>query len=175
MRSPLLCGAKDQRDVTMSLRSSLDLIANPENLTESVVEVFQLMVGVGCRPAPKPDDPEIDSVTAVVGLGGLLTGACVLHCSGNAARAMAANMTGMDFAAIDDTVKDAVGEVCNMVAGTWKSKVPGLASRCNLSVPAIIDGRNYRLRVQAPGFTVQQSYRFNDAIFDVTILCDGLQ
>ena len=84
-------------------------------------------------------------------------------------------MAGMEFTEVDDTVKDAIGEVCNMLAGTWKGKVPELASRCDLSVPAVITGRDYKLRVQAPEFTLRHGYRFDDAFFDVTILCDGLR
>jgi chemotaxis protein CheX len=79
-------------------------------------------------------------VTAVVGIGGLLTGACVLRCSAKTARAIAPRLTGTEFAEIDDTVKDAIGEICNMLAGTWKSKVPELAAHCDLPVPAIIRG-----------------------------------
>jgi chemotaxis protein CheX len=41
-------------------------------------------------------------------------------------------MTGMTFDEIDDTVKDAIGEICNMVAGVWKGRAPELAARCDL-------------------------------------------
>ena len=88
---------------------------------------------------------------------------------------IAAKMTGMDFGEIDDTVKDAIGEICNMLAGSWKGKVPQLSANCGLSVPAVITGRNYHLHVQAPEFRLDRCYRFEDAFFDVTIICDGLQ
>jgi hypothetical protein len=39
----------------------------------------------------------------------------------------------MEFAEVDDTVKDAIGEICNMLAGAWKGKVPGLSAN---SAPA---------------------------------------
>ena len=45
-----------------------------------------------------------------------------------AALQIAALMTGMEFEAVDDTVKDAIGEICNMLAGAWKGKVPELAA-----------------------------------------------
>jgi len=175
MRSPLLRGTDAAKAMTMSLRDSVELIANPRNLDASVEEVFQLMVGVDCRRSWESPGAELESLTAVVGFGGLLTGACVLHCRGTAAQAVAARMTGTEFTEIDDTVKDAIGEICNMVAGTWKSKVPELAAHCDLSVPAVITGRDYKLRVQAPEFTLRHGYRFDDAHFDVTILCDGLR
>ena len=84
-------------------------------------------------------------------------------------------MTGMEFAAVDDTVKDGMGEICNMLAGAWKGKVPELAAQCGLSVPAVITGRDYRLHVQAPEFHLCHAYRFGQRWFEVTIICDGLR
>jgi chemotaxis protein CheX len=84
-------------------------------------------------------------------------------------------MTGMEFDEVDDTVKDGIGEICNMLAGAWKGKVPDLAANCGLSIPAVITGRDYNLHVQAPEFKLNHCYRFEDAAFEVTIICDGLQ
>lgn len=159
----------------ISLRESVGLISDPRNLDASVDEVFQLMLGVSCRRESGLLPQEVEFVTAVVGFGGLLSGACVLRSGGVAARKLAARMTGMEFGEIDDTVKDGVGEICNMVAGVWKRKVPELAANCGLSVPAVITGRDYHLHVQAPEFKLQHIYRFEDARFEVTILCDGMQ
>jgi chemotaxis protein CheX len=87
---------------------------------------------------------------------------------------MAERMTGIGFAALDDTVKDAVGEICNMLAGAWKGRMPELAAHCGLSVPAVITGRDYHLHVQSPEFRFQHVYKFEGARFEVTIVCDGV-
>jgi chemotaxis protein CheX len=160
--------------MTLSLRSAVDLIANPRNLDASVGEVFQLMVGGACRRCWDFAEPEIESVTAVVGFGGVFTGACVLRCGVRSACRIASGLTGGHFDVVDDTVKDAIGEIANMVAGTWKGRAPELAAHCDLSVPAVITGRDYRLRVQAPEFTLHHIYAFHDVRFEVSILCDGL-
>ncbi len=165
--------------MALSLRKSVDLVSDPKHLDESVEEVFGLMLGVHCERKSglnvNPPDGEPESVTAVVGFGGLLSGACVFKCGAAAAMSMAAHMTGLDFHEIDDTVKDGIGELCNMLAGAWKGKVPDLAANCGLSVPAVITGRDYKLHVQAPEFELMHIYSFEDACFAVTIVCDGLQ
>jgi len=161
--------------MTLSLRESVHLVSDPRNLDASVDEVFHLMLGVHCRREAVVAAPEPESVSAVVGFGGLLSGACVFRTPGSAALKIAARMTGMEFGEIDDTVKDAIGEICNILAGSWKGKVPDLAAHCGLSVPAVITGRDYNLHVQAPEFRLHHAYRFEDAAFDVTIVCDGLQ
>jgi chemotaxis protein CheX len=164
-----------ERVMTLSLRESVHLVSDPKNLDASVEEVFQLMLGVSVQRDPGPPVIEPESVTAVVGFGGLLSGACVYRSGGSTAMKTAAHMTGMEFEEIDDTVKDAIGEICNMLAGAWKGKVPDLAANCGLSVPAVITGRDYNLHVQAPEFKLCHVYRFGDATFEVTIICDGLQ
>ncbi|MGA3136269.1 MAG: chemotaxis protein CheX [Terracidiphilus sp.] len=161
--------------MTVSLRESVQLVSDPRNLDASVEEVFHLMLGVDCRREPAPAVIEPESVTAVVGFGGLLSGACVFKSGSSAAMKIAAHMTGMEFDEVDDTVKDGIGEICNMLAGSWKSKVPNLAANCGLSIPAVITGRDYNLHVQAPEFRLNHAYRFEDASFEVTIICDSLQ
>src|ERR1035438_275889 len=170
-------GGTDEMERTMavSLRESVQLVSDPRNLDASVEEVFQLMLGVDCRRDGVFVLDEQQSVTAVVGFGGLLSGACVFKSGSSTAISIAAHMTGMEFEEVDDTVKDGIGELCNMLAGAWKGKVPNLAANCGLSVPAVITGRDYHLHVQAPEFKLNHTYRFEDASFEVTIICDGLQ
>ena len=170
-------GGADEREQTMavSLRESVQRVSDPRNLDASVEEVFRLMLAIECRREAGQAVVESESVTAVVGFGGLLSGACVFRSGARTAMKIAAQMTGMEFDAIDNTVKDGIGEICNMLAGAWKGKVPELADNCGLSVPAVITGRDYNLHVQAPEFQLHHGYRFGEEIFEVTIVCDGLQ
>ena len=166
---------KMESTMAQSLRENLPLVADPRNLDHSVEEVFNMMLGASCEliPATPIDDPE--TITAVVGFGGLLSGACVFRSGGATALNIAAKLTGMEFDELDDTVKDAIGEICNMLAGAWKGKVPDLSANCGLSIPAVITVRNYEFHVLAPEFRLHHTYRFDDSVFDVTIICDGLQ
>jgi chemotaxis protein CheX len=160
----------------VSLRESVELIADPRNLDASVEEVFQTMLGGACVREKDPAVPYTpESVTAVVGFGGLFSGACVLRSDAETAQLLARQMTGMEFAELDDTVRDAFGEICNMLAGAWKGRVPNLAGHCGLSVPAVITGRDYNIHVQSPEFRVHHFFSFEGARFDVTIICDGLR
>ena len=163
----------------MTLRDSMHLISDPDHLDDSVREVFATMLGVQCRRETVAytlgDEAAEASVTAVIGFGGILSGACVFRCSAPAARQIAAHLAGMEFDTVDDIVKDAVGEICNMLAGTWKGKVPDLAANCGLSVPAVITGSDYELHVQSPEFKIRQAFWFDNTRFELTIVCDGLQ
>jgi len=164
-----------RRSMPVSLRDSVQQVSDPRNLDASVEEVFRLMLGIECKRDAGPARAEQESVTAVVGFGGLLSGACVLRSGARTALSLVGRMVGMEFSAIDDTVKDGLGEICNMLAGAWKGKVPELAANCGLSIPAVITGRDYNLHVQAPEFYLHHIYSFGEEYFEVTIVCDGMQ
>jgi len=110
--------------MTLSLRDSAHLVSDPEKLSLSVLEVFGTMLGVECEPvescASQPPVGAAESVTAVVGFGGILSGACVITCDAMSARQIASRMTGMAFEALDDVVKDAIGETKDFEAVTGK-------------------------------------------------------
>lgn len=161
--------------MVVSLRESLGKVSDPRNLDRSVEEVFHLMLGVRCVRDWAPEVLEPEAVCAVVGFGGVLSGACIFQVSAGTARQIAELMTGTAFEDVDETVKDGVGEICNMLAGAWKGKVPELAQYCGLSVPAVITGKDYKLHVQAPEFQLQHVYRFGERRFKVLIVCDGLK
>ena len=161
--------------MAVSVRESMGKVSDPCNLDRSVDEVFRVMLGVECTRDWCPGAPEQEAVSAVVGFAGILSGACIFRVSAKAATAIATLMTGMTFDEVDDTVKDGVGEICNMLAGVWKGKVPELAGHCGLSLPAVITGNDYRLHVQAPEFQLHHVYRFGEQRFAVTIVCDGLK
>lgn len=165
--------------LTVSLRESAARIADEEHLNASVREVFETMLDWRCRREPVPAlvaiAPASESVTAVVGFGGLLSGACIFRVTAAAALKMAARLTGAEFAEVDATVQDAIGEICNMLAGSWKGRIAELGTHCGLSVPAVIAGCDYKLRIQSPKFELRHVYSAGTVGFEVTIVCDGLK
>ncbi len=171
-------GVEMEPTMAVSLRASLQQVSDPRNLDASVEEVFQLMLGVNCRRDLGPVDTMSRSRSRSPRSSA--SAACSAEPASSPPAALRpsrspAHMTGMEFQEIDDTVKDGIGEICNMLAGAWKGKVPELAANCGLSVPAVITGRDYRLHVQAPEFQLHHLYRFEASSFAVTIVCDGLQ
>jgi chemotaxis protein CheX len=108
-------------------------------------EVFDLMLAC---PLESPSDPPPDEtldITSMVGLAGQLCGILTLRCSSKSAARMASRMLGVDAEKAGPEMWDAVGEVCNMVAGNFKNKITGLGDGCMLSVPTVITGADYSL------------------------------
>jgi len=107
-------------------------------------EVFELMLG--CQLAARTTAEETNrDATAMVGLAGQLCGVLSVRCSRKAAALMASKMLGVEMEKVGAEVADALGEICNMVAGNFKNKIPGLGDGCMLSPPTVITGSDYNL------------------------------
>jgi chemotaxis protein CheX len=108
-------------------------------------EVFDLMLGSALEiPAEVPKGDGL-AVTAMVGLAGKVCGVLSVRCSSKSAARMASRMLGIEGAEGSPETWDAVGEVCNMIAGNFKNKISGLGDGCMLSVPTVIGGQDYTL------------------------------
>lgn len=111
----------------------------------AVQEVFELMLACSLEVPPEPPIEEGLDITAMVGLAGRLCGILTLRCSATSAARMASRMLGIDAEKAGPEMWDAVGEICNMVAGNFKNKISGLGDGCMLSVPTVITGESYNV------------------------------
>lgn len=111
-------------------------------------EVFELMLSSQLTVPPDSEEKPL-GVTAMVGMAGQLCGVLSVRCTGRAAAMMASKMLGMDLDKVGPEISDALGEVCNMIAGNFKNKVSGLSEGCMLSPPTVVTGSDYSLHSMA--------------------------
>ena|SRR5579864_9084849 len=119
-------------------------------------EVFELMLGQQLTVPTAGEEP-IPEVTAMVGLAGQLCGVLSVRCDNKAAVLMTSKMLGVELDKVGAEVSDALGEVCNMVAGNFKNKISGLAEGCLLSPPTVVTGSDYSLHslAESPGLEIR--------------------
>jgi len=119
------------------------------------------MLGCELTVPETPAETNFD-VTSMVGLAGKLCGVMSIRCDSKSAVLMASKMLGVQAVDGSREVSDALGEVCNMVAGNFKNKIPGLGDGCMLSVPIVITGKNYSTHSLG-----------NSAVLDLRLLFEG--
>ncbi len=153
------------------VRSVSAMVADPAYLDQAVEEVFTLMLGaaVTCVDGKVNIEPECETLTAVIGLAGALSGACTIQTRAVTSMHMTSQMIGTEVNTIDDAVLDGLGEISNMLAGAWKSKMQPLNSECLLSVPTVVTGTRYTVHRQKPDFFVERHYRLDDHAFIVRV------
>lgn len=116
----------------------------------AAIEVFNMMASVELASFAEPPTEPKGEQTAMVGLAGALCGMITIRCSSREAGTLAGHMLGGDAATNPTMIIDAMGELCNMVAGNFKSKVSSLANDCMLSVPTVISGEDYVMQTVPP-------------------------
>ena len=107
-----------------------------QQLDDAVAEVFELMLSRPCTPAP-PCAAALSGVTALVHFSGSFDGNCAIHLDLRSAGELAEQLTGEAAAPDSALPADAVGELCNMIAGSWKSRLQPNFASCQLSSPTI--------------------------------------
>jgi chemotaxis protein CheX len=149
----------------MSVDTSAAVRSHEENwqpiLELAVEEVFEIMLGSRVKATPRAEHETNGQFTAMIGLAGSLCGVLTVGCDAQTAQQLAKCMLG-DIANSEDQVSDALGEICNMVAGNFKNKLAGMDGRCMLSVPTVISGGEYQCRSLAHG-----------DLLDVCVLFEG--
>lgn len=103
-------------------------------MDNTVAEIFTAMLQIECPPTHVPEAPGAE-VRARVRFSGALEGECIVSFSRDGAASLAEAFLG--GAADDVMIGDAVGELCNMLAGAWKRRLGPEVSTAGLSVPEV--------------------------------------
>jgi chemotaxis protein CheX len=160
----------------MSVDTSAAVRSHEENwqpiLVLAVEEVFEIMLGCRVKAAPRSEHGIHGEFTAMIGLAGSLCGVLSVCCDAQTAKQLAKCMLG-DIVNSQDQVSDALGEICNMVAGNFKNKLSGMDGRCMLSVPAVISGGEYQFRSLANGDLLDVCVLFEGAPVSVRLELHG--
>jgi len=144
-----------------------------EELAKATREVFEIMVGTTLTLPAKPRPPFIPDFAAMVGIAGSLCGLVSIRTTTECARSIAARMLGDDEVGVAEAAQDAFGEVCNMIAGSFKGRISGLADGCALSVPTVIFGRDFTLFSLARGEHYEVTFEFEGKLLSVSLDLHG--
>jgi len=120
----------------------------------AVREVFEMMLGCQLEVPQITVDGSFDA-TSMVGLAGKLCGILTFSCGAESAALMASKLLRVQVVEGSRVVLDALGEVCNMVAGNFKNKIAGLGDGCMLSVPTVITGKNFSMHSLADSAAIE--------------------
>jgi chemotaxis protein CheX len=140
----------------------------PELLELSIREVFQIMLGLELEPMNADLVTMPMECTAMVGLAGHMSGVITFRCNPRCATVIASRMLHSTIHNDDEQALDAIGEVCNMIAGNFKNKISGLSESCVVSAPTVVVGGDYR--VHSPvAHTLQKAFQFDGSAISVAL------
>ncbi len=90
----------------------------------------------------------VDQITAAIFFTNSWKGALIIDCRRSLAFDITAKLMSIGRPdAINDDVRDSMGELANMIGGNLKSILP---AGVGLSMPSVVEGSNYSIRICGP-------------------------
>jgi chemotaxis protein CheX len=109
------------------------------------------------------------TIQAYVHVSGAWRGTIVVQCPMSLARVATQRMFRLDGVPPLEDVQDAIGELTNMIGGSVKALIAG--ENCFLSLPVVVEGHDYRVRVGGGAQVLTQHLmRCEDEPLLVTVL-----
>jgi chemotaxis protein CheX len=116
-------------------------------LIDATLEVFASMIFIDIVPESLSADPtpEIDpNLSSLIGLAGDLKGILAVHCPAAVAMGITTAMLGLEVKELGEEVKDAIGEIANMIAGGLKVALAAEGKKIELAIPTTVIGKSIR-------------------------------
>lgn len=137
-------------------------------ISKIVADVFETMFRTEVETVEENWEPRPGSLTAAIFFAGAWKGAVLLECSETLARRWTSRLLSMtEPTEVTDDVRDAMGELVNMVGGNLKSVLP---RGVGLSMPSVVQGRNYSMRICGGNLVNRQVFCCGPERFAITLV-----
>jgi chemotaxis protein CheX len=146
-----------------------------ELLDGDVREIFSTMVGADISPSQTVVTVTKfqECVTAMVGFVGSYCGMVSINVPQKLAIVLASQMLGMDITECDDDVRDALGEIANMIGGSFKHHFVKNGHEVRLSTPSVMSGAEYVMSVGSIPDTLTLMFESGEDHFMVSIYLEA--
>jgi len=119
-------------------------IINP--FLEAAVNVLKTMAMVEAKPGKpflKKDSKAFGDVSGIIGITGDAQGSMSISFEAPAICAVVANLFGNEVKEVNDEVKDAVGEMTNMICGDARRRLEGQGVSLQAGTPTVVAGKDH--------------------------------
>jgi len=139
------------------------LLAMGTPLSAALIKTFQTMLSLKLEPV---DTHQLDSLVGAhmrcsIGFAGKVTGHVFLRMSFTTAKAIAAGILGLEPAEVTDKdeIRDAAGELLNIMTGNFKSNLCDAGLDCKLQPPKVGMTEDFETPVEPGGGLERLAFR----------------
>lgn len=139
---------------------------------EGTVSVLKTMAFVEPRagkPYLKMDSLAKGDISGIIGLTGSAAGSLALSFSEGAILKIVSNMLGEEIKSINSDIKDAVGEVTNMVSGVARKNLEAEGFYIQAAIPTVVTGKDHSIAHVMGGPSLIIPFEIDEGIFVVDI------
>lgn len=119
-----------------------------QEIVSATKDVFSTMVMMEVVNGPTmtgQGSEIVSNISSMLGLGGGIRGVLAFHCPARVAQDITGAFLGMEVDELNDDVKDAIGELTNMVAGNLKEFFASTGIDIKLAIPTSVIGESYHI------------------------------
>lgn len=139
-----------------------------EEITQLTTSVWDSILHLPIEPESGPLPETQRTIAACVQITGAWRGAVALSCGEELAAEAATVMFAIDGGKpARNDLQDALGELVNMIGGNIKALLP---ETCHLSLPSVVEGSDYRVRVPGSRLVTQVPMRCGSHTLIVSLL-----
>jgi len=113
--------------------------------TLHVLETMAFTKATGGKPYLKKDKSARGDVSGIIGLTGDVKGTIAVSFTENCILPIVSSMFGAKMKELNDEVKDAVGEIANMISGQARQKLELMGRNLKASIPTMVVGKGHSI------------------------------
>ena len=149
-------------------------IINPFiNATLNVLETMAFVKSEAEKPYLKKNNHAKGDVSGVVGFTGETNGTVFITFDESCIVKVVSNMFGEQINEINDDIKDAVGELTNMISGQARKELEEIGKVFQGSIPSVVSGKNHELLPMTKGPRIAIPFKTDFGSFTIEVAIDG--
>ncbi len=145
-------------------------------LVQATHEVFETMVFRSLdqgEPVADGHGAPKSNVVGTVGFAGSASGLVAFYSTLDAAKEITGAMLGMSATEVNGEIPDAIGEITNMIAGSFRTKMATAGDAWAISVPTVTMGSDFYIKPFSSGRRILLPFRMADHVICVELILTG--
>jgi chemotaxis protein CheX len=148
-------------------------IINPFiNATLNVLETMAFIKAEAQKPYLKKDNVAKGDVSGIVGITGETNGTVFITFDESCIVRVVSNMFGEPIHEINDDIKDAVGELTNMISGQARKELEEIGQVFQGAIPSVVSGKNHELMSVTGGPKIAVPFKTDFGNFTIELALD---
>lgn len=113
--------------------------------TINVLKTMAMMEPIACKPYLKKGSQAKGDVSGIIGFTGAARGSLAISFSKTSILKIVSNMLDENHSDINGEVRDAVGEITNMISGVARKNLESQGLNVQAAIPTIVSGENHAI------------------------------
>ncbi|HPL63812.1 MAG: chemotaxis protein CheX [Syntrophales bacterium] len=137
--------------------------------TSNVLKTMAFIEPRAGKPYLKKDSLARGDVSGIIGLTGEVKGSLALSFSQPCILKIVSNMLGEEIKEINGDIKDAVGELTNMVSGVARKKLEAMGLTISAAIPTVVSGKDHSIVHVLGGPSIIIPFEIDEGSFVVDV------